>query len=100
MQVFKPAQRAATRQVFPSQGVGEMPLDHRLSGRMERRLPIIVVVRLKPAVSAGADGEEKTFTDILQIPLATWRRGAGYSAERRFGLGEGDLLSEVARRPL
>ncbi len=50
---------------LPSQGVGEMPLDHGLSGRMERRLPIIVVVRLAPEVSAGADGEEKTFTDNI-----------------------------------
>jgi len=44
-----------------------MPLDLELSGRMERRLPIIVVVRLAPAVSADADadGEEKTFTDNI-----------------------------------
>jgi hypothetical protein len=32
---------------------------------MERRLPIIVVVRLVQAQSVIADGEEKTFTDNI-----------------------------------
>jgi hypothetical protein len=32
---------------------------------MERRLPIIVVVRLAQAQSVVADGEEKTFTDNI-----------------------------------
>ncbi|HWT87718.1 MAG TPA: PilZ domain-containing protein [Candidatus Angelobacter sp.] len=40
-----------------------MPLDPWLSGRVERRLPIIVAVRLAPCVPAGVDGEEKTYTD-------------------------------------
>ena len=40
-----------------------MPLDPWLSGRMERRLPIIVVVRLANCVPASVDGEEKTYTD-------------------------------------
>lgn len=30
---------------------------------MERRLPIVVVVRLAPAEPAGTDGEERTYTD-------------------------------------
>ena len=42
-----------------------MPLDHWLTGRMERRLPIIVVVRLAHCAPAGADGQEKTFTDNI-----------------------------------
>ncbi len=40
-----------------------MPLDPWLSGRMEKRLPIIVAVRLAPCAPAGVDGEEKTYTD-------------------------------------
>jgi hypothetical protein len=32
---------------------------------MERRLPIIVVVRLAPPQGAAADGEEKTYTDNI-----------------------------------
>jgi len=42
-----------------------MPLDHTLSGRMERRLPIIVAVRLAHCAPAGADEEEKTYTDNI-----------------------------------
>jgi hypothetical protein len=42
-----------------------MPLDDWLSGRKERRLPIIVVVRLTHFIPAGGDGEEKTFTDNI-----------------------------------
>ncbi len=32
---------------------------------MERRLPIIVAIRLAPAQSADNDGEEKTYTDNI-----------------------------------
>jgi len=49
----------------PSQDLSESPLDHGPSGRMERRLPIIVVLRLAKPDSAGTDGEEKTFTDNI-----------------------------------
>ncbi len=49
----------------PSQGLSENPLDHGPSGRMERRLQIIVVLRLAKPDSAGTDGEEKTFTDNI-----------------------------------
>jgi PilZ domain len=51
--------------VLPGQALCETPLDHGPSGRMERRLPIIVVVRLAPAQGVVADGEEKTFTDNI-----------------------------------
>ncbi|MGB2898596.1 MAG: PilZ domain-containing protein [Candidatus Acidiferrum sp.] len=40
-------------------------MDDGPSGRMERRLPIIVVLRLAKPDSAGTDGEEKTFTDNI-----------------------------------
>jgi len=42
-----------------------MPLDPTLSGRMERRLPIVVVVRLAEAKCASTDGEERTYTDNI-----------------------------------
>jgi PilZ domain len=42
-----------------------MPLDHTLGGRMERRLPIVVVVRLALAERAGSEGEERTYTDNI-----------------------------------
>jgi len=42
-----------------------MPLDQWLNGRMERRLPIIVVVRLAHCAPAGPDEEEKTYTDNI-----------------------------------
>jgi len=42
---------------LPGQGLSEMPLDHNLTGRMEKRLPIVVVVRLAQAERAGADVE-------------------------------------------
>jgi len=42
-----------------------MPLDPQLNGRMERRLPIIVAVRLASYASAGVDGEERTYTDNI-----------------------------------
>jgi hypothetical protein len=43
----------------------DMPLDHMLSGRLEKRLPIIVVVRLAQAERAGTDREERTYTDNI-----------------------------------
>ena len=40
-------------------------MDYGLSGRIERRLPIIVAIRLAPAQDAATDGEEKTYTDNI-----------------------------------
>ncbi len=41
-------------------------MDHELSGRTERRLPIIVVVRLAHCQPAGTDGDgERTYTDNI-----------------------------------
>jgi hypothetical protein len=59
-----------------------MPLDHTLSGRMERRLPIVVVVRLAQAERAGADGEERTYTDNISL------RGARVYSNRPWQLGD------------
>jgi hypothetical protein len=66
---------------IPSQGLSENPLDHGPSGRMERRLPIIVVVRLGQAESGGTDREERTFTDNISphgariFSKRAWQRG-------------------------
>jgi hypothetical protein len=60
---FKPNHRAAAPQI-PNRGLSENPLDYGPSGRMEKRLPIIVVVRLASAASVAAD-DEKTFTDNI-----------------------------------
>ena len=57
-----------------------MPLDQTLSGRIERRLPIIVVVRLASAASATTDGEQ-TFTDNISplgarlYSIRPWQHG-------------------------
>jgi hypothetical protein len=67
---------------LPSQSLSEMLLDQTLSGRMERRLPIIVVVRLAPAVSADTDGEERTYTDNISP------RGARVYSIRPWQLGD------------
>jgi PilZ domain len=40
-----------------------MPQDQALSGRMERRLPVIVVVRLAQLELPSSDGVEWTYTD-------------------------------------
>jgi hypothetical protein len=42
-----------------------MPLEQTVNGRMERRLPIVVIVRLALAERAGSDGEERTYTDNI-----------------------------------
>ena len=59
-----------------------MPLDPTVSGRMERRLPIVVVVRLAHAERAGADGEERTYTDNISS------RGARVYSNRPWQLGD------------
>lgn len=41
-----------------------MPLEQTV-GRMERRLPIVVIVCLALAERAGTDGEERTYTDNI-----------------------------------
>ena len=65
MDVLHQNQRATAIADLPGQGLSDMSLDHTLSGRMERRLPIIVVVRLAQAEHGGADREERTYTDNI-----------------------------------
>src|SRR5215472_17083993 len=56
-------------------------LENEPSGLMERRLPIIVVVRLELAENTDADTEERTFTDNISAHGArvfsrqAWRPG-------------------------
>jgi hypothetical protein len=49
---------------------------------MERRLPIVVVVRLAQAESASSDGGERTYTDNIS------QRGARVYSIRPWQLGE------------
>lgn len=46
-----------------------MSVDHNLDGRIERRLPIIVVVRLEPLLflDTSAQQSEKTYTDNVSL---------------------------------
>jgi len=53
-----------------------------VSGRMERRLPVIVVVRLALAERAGTDGEERTYTDNISA------HGARVFSRRPWQLGD------------
>jgi len=63
--VSHPNQRATATADLPGQDLSDMSLDHTLGGRMERRLPIIVVVRFAQAEHPGTDGEERTYTDNI-----------------------------------
>jgi len=65
MKVFYPNRRRSHISPLPMPGVSENLLDDGPSGRMERRLPIIVVVRLASPETVGPDGEERTFTDNI-----------------------------------
>lgn len=42
-----------------------MHFDKNLTGRTEKRLPVMVVVRLSPLGAGGGEVEEKTYTDNL-----------------------------------
>ncbi len=64
MELSKPDPHGPTSGV-PSKGLSDMPLDPNLSGRMERRLPIIVVVRLAQVEPADIEREERTYTDNI-----------------------------------
>ncbi len=58
-----------------------MDLGNRMSGRRERRLPIIVVVRLTPLQQATAESHERTRTDnvsahgVRVLSAHPWRPG-------------------------
>ena len=66
-----------------------MPLDHTLSGRMERRLPIIVMVRLAQTERAGTDEEEKTYTDNVST------HGARVFSRRSWQPGDQVMVTPV-----
>jgi hypothetical protein len=59
-----------------------MPSDLELNGRMERRLPIIVVVRLAHCTPGGTNGEERTYTDNISS------RGARVYSVRPWQIGD------------
>jgi hypothetical protein len=66
-----------------TQSLSGIPLDHELSGRTERRLPIVVVVRLAHCESAGIHAEEeRTYTDNIST------RGARLFSKNLWQLGD------------
>jgi hypothetical protein len=75
-----------------------MPLDHSLSGRLERRLPIVVAIRLARAESAGTDGEEHTYTDNISArgarvySVRSWQPGDAVQVTPR---NEGPAFGKV-----
>jgi PilZ domain len=82
MDVSQLNHRATAAADLPSQGLSDMSSGYTLSGRMERRLPIIVVVRLARAEHAGTDGEERTYTDNISP------HGARLFSTRAWQLGD------------
>jgi PilZ domain len=84
----QPHQRATTPR-SPSQGPGQMPLDHIVSGRMERRLPIVVVVRLAQAERPTSNGEERTYTDNISP------HGARIFSKKPWQLGDEVIVTPV-----
>ena len=74
---------------LPSQGLNDMPLDRTLSGRMERRLPIIIMVRLAQTERAGTDEEEKTYTDNVST------HGARVFSRRSWQPGDQVMVTPV-----
>ncbi len=58
-----------------------MPLEQTV-GRMERRLPIVVIVRIALAERAGSDGEERTYTDNISA------HGASIFSSHAWQLGD------------
>ncbi len=65
----------------PTERPGQVQISRRLDGRMEKRHPIMVAVRLSRAWQASPAEEEKTYTDNLSAEGArvfskhSWRAG-------------------------
>jgi PilZ domain len=60
---------------------------------MEKRLPIVVVGRLAQAERAGADGDERTYTDNISA------RGARVYSVRLWQLGDAVLVTPQNEAP-
>ena len=65
-----------------------MPLEQTVSGRMERRLPVVVIVRLV-AERASGDGEQRTYTDNISA------HGACIFSTHSWQLGEKVRVTSV-----
>jgi hypothetical protein len=70
-----------------------MYLDNILSGRKERRLPIMVVVWLAPREGENGDGRERTFTDNLSA------HGVRVRSTRAWQAGEQAEITPVKGEP-
>jgi hypothetical protein len=59
-----------------------MALEQTVSGRMERRLPLVLIVRLAQVEREGTGGEERTYTDNIS------KHGACIFSTRPWKFGE------------
>ena len=75
--------------IFTRQMNGPRP-----KGRMERRLPIIVGIRLVQGAGANTDGEERTYTDNIS-PL-----GARVFSKRHWQPGDLVEITPVIEKPV
>jgi PilZ domain len=69
-----------------------MQIGHKLNGRVENRLPIIVVVRLSPALDLSV-GEELTHTDNVS------KHGARVVSSHSWQLGEQANIAPLKEGP-
>ncbi len=60
-----PQNQPSGKTASPSQGRDYEQISHNLHGRMEKRLPIIIVVRLSRVPHSPPHEEERTYTDNL-----------------------------------
>ena len=66
---------------LPCQGPGYAQMSHGLEGRMEKRLPIAIVVRLSRMHHLPATEEETTYTDNVSphgarlLSISSWQPG-------------------------
>ena len=60
-----PQNQPSGKAAWPSQGPDYVQKRHHLDGRMEKRLPIITVVRLSRVPHLPTSEEERTYTDNL-----------------------------------
>ena len=66
---------------LPCQGLGYVQMSHSLNGRMEKRLPIAIVVRLSRMHQLPANEEETTYTDNVSphgarlLSINRWQPG-------------------------
>jgi hypothetical protein len=62
-----PRNQPTSTNASPSEGPGSLRIGRSLEGRMEKRLPLIIVVRLSPVERLPTNEEERTYTDNISV---------------------------------